>query len=127
MQLYLHSVLHDWQQSIITVTMECIQNLVLTPSIRILSARIQAMSQSISYLWFIMTIMCSRARCLLSSGSMCNTHSHPAHHCPTLVNSDPTKINPMILKSSDLFSRAAARKCSPRCLIPAKWIMANAR
>lgn len=24
MQLYLHSVLHDWQQSIITVSMECI-------------------------------------------------------------------------------------------------------
>ena len=60
---------------------------ILTPITLYLSAMIHAINQSISYVWFIVTTMCSCPRYSLSTGSTYIIQSLPDHHSAINVNS----------------------------------------
>lgn len=59
----------------------------LTPSMPKRSARTHAISQSMSYLWFIITRTCSFPTLFWSLSSMYNKISLPDHHCARNISS----------------------------------------
>ena len=62
--------------------------LILTPSMPCLSAIIQAISQSVSYVWFTMTTACSLPSSFWSSGEIYSEQSAWTHHCARNENSE---------------------------------------